>query len=146
MPLFIRLVESISSCGQEQEGCRLIRAESGFCSPRTDRPARKATARSPAPWPRGTLDRYQATRADARDGRQSLRGATKRILQADEAILDAAFTAHTVRHGCGESSQCEARRVLKVARESLRRMLSAKTLEGGLGRDYESIALGYTDG
>jgi hypothetical protein len=29
-------------------------------------------------------------------------GSMKRILQADEAILDAAFTAHTVRHSCEE--------------------------------------------
>jgi hypothetical protein len=72
-------------------------------------------------------------------------GSMKRILQADESILDAAFTAHTVRHGCGESGQCEARQALRDARASLRRMLSAEALQGGLGRDYESAALGYVD-
>jgi hypothetical protein len=72
-------------------------------------------------------------------------GSMKRILQADEAILDAAFTAHTVRHGCGESSQCEARSVIKDTRARLRQMLSAEALQGGQGRDYESIALGYVD-
>jgi hypothetical protein len=61
-------------------------------------------------------------------------GTMKRIPQADEAILGAAFTARTVRHRCGESSQ--------YARASLRRMLSAEALQGGRGRDYESIALG----
>jgi hypothetical protein len=46
------------------------------------------------------------------------------ILRADESILDAAFTAHTVRHGCGED--CEARRVLEEARTSLRNLLAAQ--------------------
>jgi hypothetical protein len=72
-------------------------------------------------------------------------GTMKRILQADESILDAAFTAHTVRHGCGESGQCEARQVLRDARASLRRMLSAEALQGGQGKDYESAALVYVD-
>ena len=72
-------------------------------------------------------------------------GTMKRILQADESILDAAFTAHTVRHGCGEGGQCEARQVLRDARASLRGMLSAEALQGGQGKDYESAALGYVD-
>jgi hypothetical protein len=54
-------------------------------------------------------------------------GSMKRILQADEAILDAAFTAHTVRHGCAENDDCEARRVLKDAHTSLRNLLAAQT-------------------
>jgi hypothetical protein len=72
-------------------------------------------------------------------------GSMKRILQADESILDAAFTAHTVRHGCGESGQCEARRAIRDARSSLRHMLSAESLKGGRGKDYESAALGHVD-
>jgi hypothetical protein len=61
-------------------------------------------------------------------------GSMKRILQADEAILDAAFTAHTVRHGCGESDKCEARRVIRDARTSLRHMLAAQTPVGSRTR------------
>ena len=57
-------------------------------------------------------------------------GTMKCILQADESILDAAFTAHTVRHGCGESGQCEARQVLRDTRASLRRMLGRSAARG----------------
>lgn len=54
-------------------------------------------------------------------------GTMKLILQADEAILEATFIAHTVRYGCGESSQDDARSVIKDARTSLRTMLTAQT-------------------
>jgi hypothetical protein len=87
------------------------------------------------------LDWYQATGAEARDGRP---------LRNDEAHpgrVNPRRRVHrdTVRHGCGESVQCEARQVLRDARASLRRVLSAEALQGGLGRDYESAALGYVD-
>jgi hypothetical protein len=54
-------------------------------------------------------------------------GTMTQILRADEAILDAAFTAHAVRHQCGSSAGCEARRVIGDAREHLRKMLSGET-------------------
>lgn len=47
------------------------------------------------------------------------------VLRADEAILDAAFTAHTVRHQCSAGSGCQARQVLQNALESIRKQLRA---------------------
>lgn len=70
-------------------------------------------------------------------------GTMLNILRADHAILDAAFTAHTVRHGCGDS--CETRRVLRKAQVRIGEMLASEAAQGGRGRDYESIALAYTD-
>lgn len=46
-----------------------------------------------------------------------------RIIQADESVLDTVWTAHTVRHGCGQSRQCAARQVLEEARDKLRDIL-----------------------
>ena len=71
-------------------------------------------------------------------------GSTTRILQADEAILDAAFRAHTVRHQCGSSDECEARRVIGDARERLRNMLASETLQTSRP-DYESVTTAYLD-
>ncbi len=51
------------------------------------------------------------------------------ILKADDAILDAAFTAHTVRHGCSEQGGCDARRVLDDARDRLRTLLAAESVQ-----------------
>jgi hypothetical protein len=48
-----------------------------------------------------------------------------RIIQADEAVLDTAWTAHAVRHGCGHGRECEARRVIEDARDRLREMLAS---------------------
>jgi hypothetical protein len=53
------------------------------------------------------------------------------ILKADDAILDAAFTAHTVRHGCSEQGGCDARRVLGDARDRLRVLLAAESAHSG---------------
>jgi hypothetical protein len=64
-------------------------------------------------------------RQERRRAMASPYGSMKRILQADESILDAAFTAHTVRHGCKESGQCEARRAIRDARSSLRHTCAA---------------------
>jgi DNA-binding IscR family transcriptional regulator len=71
-------------------------------------------------------------------------GTTTRILRADEAILDAAFTAHTVRHQCGPNGECEARRVIGDAREHLRNMLASETLQTSRP-DYESVTTAYLD-
>jgi hypothetical protein len=46
-----------------------------------------------------------------------------RIIQADESILDTAWTAHTLRHGCGQNRECAARHVLQEARDKLRSIL-----------------------
>jgi hypothetical protein len=52
------------------------------------------------------------------------------ILRADEAILDAAFTALTARGQCAECGGCEVWRVLKNARTSIRDMPAPEALKG----------------
>jgi hypothetical protein len=86
---------------------------------------------------------YQATGAEARDGRP---------LRNDEAHpaserVNPRRRVHRAQGAArlGEGGQCEARQVLRDARASLRRMLSAEALQGGQGKDYESAALGYVD-
>jgi DNA-binding IscR family transcriptional regulator len=69
-------------------------------------------------------------------------GTTTRILRADEALLDAAFTAHTVRHQCGSSAGCEARQVIGDARERLHNMLASETLQSSRP-DYEPVTTAY---
>jgi DNA-binding IscR family transcriptional regulator len=50
------------------------------------------------------------------------------ILRADEAILDAAWTAHTVRHQC-KAGECDARKALQDGRSRIRQMLYNTTLQ-----------------
>jgi hypothetical protein len=87
------------------------------------------------------LDWYQATGTEARDGRS---------LRTDEAPpasgRSQSSTPRSPRTRCGTAAgkAASARRGrCSVTRASLRRMLSAEALQGGLGRDYESAALGY---
>lgn len=49
---------------------------------------------------------------------------TADILSADEAILDAAWTAHGVRHQCPADGACEARQALSDALARIRELRS----------------------
>jgi hypothetical protein len=55
------------------------------------------------------------------------------VLDADEAILDAAWTAHGVRHQCPADGACEARQVLKAALAHIRelRVLNHEPAQAG---------------
>jgi hypothetical protein len=65
------------------------------------------------------------------------------ILRAD--YCDPRRPIHRTHGAARLWESCEARRVLQDTRVSMGKMLASEAALSGGGRDYESMALGYTD-